>query len=669
MSEIREQEGAAAGPRDPVTSHPVTGVKKVFEWLPWEKALIWGLFILTVYALRHFFFIIFVTFIVTYIMRSSVRRISRFVLPARENIWLERVLSFAGFAVLLSSLYATGNYLGPALYRQGEALVKRVGTLEPEKELNNFIQRTVGVVLFRRRYGSIDDGRYREKFEQFQAEQGPGSVQFESFPELMTGLERQFLEDETQRIKEEVQQKLGSNDKSFESWFLREKAPAILERDREELIAERKSPYETIRRELKPDLPPFEEYLQTPEFEQALQRIVLLRAFADVKTRTSLRAEWENYVAEAAVSLLKSSPEYEQRFQEFYERARKVEGPTLVFPEGKPLYDYAKYVELKEAHLHGREAFAAALKDITPDTEEGRLRQAHEAFELSETRNLTSEWRKTDAYQRAQEVVTEYVQAGLKSLGGWVQQTIGYLLTLPVQLSLALLLSFFITLDVPRLRRGILSLRESRAKDFFDEIAPGLYNFGRLIGRAFQAQGVIALFNTLLTFVAIRFLHIQNEIVLCAVVFVCSFIPVLGVVLSSAPIAVMAIVQPGGSIILALQAVAAILVIHFIETSLLNPKILGEMLHLHPVLVLAVLAIGEHFFGIWGLLLAVPVTVFIIRSVILDEEIPGLIEDDPLPKMENPHLVAAIARVARTEPTAAVETTKAKEKDSVGASQ
>jgi predicted PurR-regulated permease PerM len=43
-------------------------------------------------------------------------------------------------------------------------------------------------------------------------------------------------------------------------------------------------------------------------------------------------------------------------------------------------------------------------------------------------------------------------------------------------------------------------------------------------------------------------------------------------------------------------------VIHLLETSFLGPKIVGKVSHLHPVMVLVILAIGEHFFGIWGLL-------------------------------------------------------------------
>ena len=43
-------------------------------------------------------------------------------------------------------------------------------------------------------------------------------------------------------------------------------------------------------------------------------------------------------------------------------------------------------------------------------------------------------------------------------------------------------------------------------------------------------------------------------------------------------------------------------------------------------MVLAILAIGEHLFGIWGLLLGVPVAVYIMRVVVLNEPIPGIYE-------------------------------------------
>ena len=47
--------------------------------------------------------------------------------------------------------------------------------------------------------------------------------------------------------------------------------------------------------------------------------------------------------------------------------------------------------------------------------------------------------------------------------------------------------------------------------------------------------------------------------------------------------------------------------IHQVEANLLNPKIIGVAAKIHPVLVVLALIIGEHFFGLWGALLAVPV--------------------------------------------------------------
>ena len=69
--------------------------------LPWEKALIWGLILLGVYMVRSFFFTIFMTFIISYIMRSIVLRIQRVVTPYRERVWLARALTLAFFVLLL----------------------------------------------------------------------------------------------------------------------------------------------------------------------------------------------------------------------------------------------------------------------------------------------------------------------------------------------------------------------------------------------------------------------------------------------------------------------------------------------------------------------------------------------------------------------------------------
>ena len=56
--------------------------------------------------------------------------------------------------------------------------------------------------------------------------------------------------------------------------------------------------------------------------------------------------------------------------------------------------------------------------------------------------------------------------------------------------------------------------------------------------------------------------------------------------------------------------------VHFVEAYGLNPANYSAHLKLHPLLVLTVLVVAEHSLGVWGLLLAVPLTVFALDYVV-----------------------------------------------------
>jgi predicted PurR-regulated permease PerM len=83
-----------------------------------------------------------------------------------------------------------------------------------------------------------------------------------------------------------------------------------------------------------------------------------------------------------------------------------------------------------------------------------------------------------------------------------------------------------------------------------------------------------------------------------------SLIPIFGVLISTIPILLMALTVSFTTVLLAL---GWILAIHFLEGNFLNPKILGDSSKIHPVLIVFALVVGEHFFGVMGALLAVPI--------------------------------------------------------------
>lgn len=178
---------------------------------------------------------------------------------------------------------------------------------------------------------------------------------------------------------------------------------------------------------------------------------------------------------------------------------------------------------------------------------------------------------------------------------------------------LSLLFSFLISLDLVRLIEEVRSLRDSRLRHFYEETALPVVRFGYVVGRSIQAQAMIAILNTVLTWIGLALLGIPSLTVLLMIVFLCSFIPVLGVFISTIPIVLVAL--NAGGLYSAILVVLMVIVIHAIEAYLLNPMIYGRHLKINPVFVLIILFIGHHAFGVWGMLLGVPVVHYFLHDV------------------------------------------------------
>lgn len=179
---------------------------------------------------------------------------------------------------------------------------------------------------------------------------------------------------------------------------------------------------------------------------------------------------------------------------------------------------------------------------------------------------------------------------------------------------LSLLFSFMIMWDLPVIVSGVRRLRSSRVGDMYEELAPVISQFGSVLGKSFEAQGLIALVNTTLTTTGLMFLSIPGLGFLSVVSLLCSFIPVAGVFISTLPMLIIALSEYGAA--KAMAVVVMVILVHIVEAYVLNPQIYSAHLHLHPFLVLVVLYIAEHSYGIPGLLMAVPVSVYLLRAVI-----------------------------------------------------
>src|SRR5262249_36857158 len=151
-------------------------------------------------------------------------------------------------------------------------------------------------------------------------------------------------------------------------------------------------------------------------------------------------------------------------------------------------------------------------------------------FEAAKQHELFQQWWSTSSIAK---FVRHQVEANSSDAGtSRLEGIISSLLNLPVDLGTALLLSFFICIDFPQLKRAMAKLRDTWLRDVYDEIAPALSSLAHLVGTAFRAQGMIAFCNAVMIFIALNILGVEHSVLLSCAVFVLCLVPTLGMILS-----------------------------------------------------------------------------------------------------------------------------------------
>jgi predicted PurR-regulated permease PerM len=172
---------------------------------------------------------------------------------------------------------------------------------------------------------------------------------------------------------------------------------------------------------------------------------------------------------------------------------------------------------------------------------------------------------------------------------------------------LTFMIAAFILVDIERVKRFVRSLVPHESRPGFDELWKGM---DKGLGGVVRGQLLICLVNGVLTFLGLVIFDVKYSILLGIMAGMFSLIPIFGTILSSIPIIAIAMVSgdQGMEIGPALGILAWIIGIHLLEANVLNPKIIGDSAHIHPVIVVFALLAGEHMYGLVGALLAIPVT-------------------------------------------------------------
>jgi predicted PurR-regulated permease PerM len=124
-------------------------------------------------------------------------------------------------------------------------------------------------------------------------------------------------------------------------------------------------------------------------------------------------------------------------------------------------------------------------------------------------------------------------------------------------------------------------------------------------------QIILCLIAGVVVGIGLALLGVKYVLVLAVLAGITRAIPIIGPILGGIPIVLLVALQFPHNLMVAVHVLLFFSALHFIESKLILPILIGERVKLHPVTVILVLLIGAQFFGLMGMFLAPPVAAII----------------------------------------------------------
>ena len=145
----------------------------------------------------------------------------------------------------------------------------------------------------------------------------------------------------------------------------------------------------------------------------------------------------------------------------------------------------------------------------------------------------------------------------------------------------------------------------------------------RVIGNFIRGRLIVALIIGIFISIGLRIIGIQYTVIIGLIAGILDIIPFFGPVIGAVPAIILAFLQDPTKVI---WVILLFIIVQQVEGDIIAPKIIGESLGLHPVSVIFSLLVGGTFFGIMGMILAIPGAA--ILKIIIEYMVNHIATDD-----------------------------------------
>ena len=221
------------------------------------------------------------------------------------------------------------------------------------------------------------------------------------------------------------------------------------------------------------------------------------------------------------------------------------------------------------------------------------------------------------------EKVLENVKLLLDQVGGIINSTLSIF-----SWGLVFLIGFiyfvFILLDFENLGRGFISLFPKTLRPTIRTISMDL---DRYMNNYFRGQALVAMSVGILLTIGFNIIGLPLATAMGIFIGILNFIPymqALGIIPLGLASLLMAAQTGENAFVCMLLAYGVLMVVQIIQDMIIVPRIMGQTMGMRPSLILLVLSIWGYLLGFFGMLIALPITMFIyslyMRYVLQDEE-------------------------------------------------
>lgn len=167
------------------------------------------------------------------------------------------------------------------------------------------------------------------------------------------------------------------------------------------------------------------------------------------------------------------------------------------------------------------------------------------------------------------------------------------------------IISYYFLSDGDYIGNKLLNFFPIKSRNIIRKISKDV---DKILGRYVVSQILLCIFIGFITFIILIIFHIDFPVILSILNAFFNIIPYFGPVFGAVPAIFMALIKSPQK---ALWVLLWLYILQQIEGNILSPKITGDSVSMHPLIVILLLIVGGEIAGFIGMILAIPIGVII----------------------------------------------------------